>query len=227
MNENILIFDVETGPADRNTLLQMMPEFEAPSNYTKAESIKAYIEKKQIEYLSGEKAALSALTGEVLAIGYRVYNTETKNLGEIKIIHRSEDNNERAVIDTFWALKDIYKIDVFIGFNSNYFDIPFLVRRMWKLGGNMALLPELNHNKYLSGTCIDLVDLYNYGTNGKISLDILSKFLGFSGKNGDGALFYKMFAEDKEKAFNYLKNDIRLTYNCAAKFFGWPLDCNE
>ena len=39
-------------------------------------------------------------------------------------------------------------------------------------------------------------------------------------KNGNGKDFYKLYKTDQEKAFDYLRNDVRLVKNCWEKI-GW------
>jgi len=43
------------------------------------------------------------------------------------------------------------------------------------------------------------------------NLDMVSRFLGGKGKTGDGAEFAGLWAEDKEKALEYLHNDLEQT----------------
>ena len=62
------IFDIETGPRSRAELAECVPTFEAPSNWKDSEKIRAYVAEKEAEWF--QSAALSALTGRVLAIGY-------------------------------------------------------------------------------------------------------------------------------------------------------------
>ncbi len=62
------IFDIETGPRSRAELAECVPTFEAPANWKDPEKIAAYVAQKEAEWF--QSAALSALTGRVLAIGY-------------------------------------------------------------------------------------------------------------------------------------------------------------
>ena len=181
----VIIFDIETGPVDQNELIRMMPEFEAPSNYSKPDTIKSYLIKKKEEYLNGDGAALSALTGEVLAIGYCEYDTETKERSETKII----EGVESEILKEFWDI--ISDKNAIVGFNSNYFDIPFLMRRSWKNNVNTPTI--LQNGKYIDIKFVDLINIWSCGAPQKIKLDTLAKFLNVGGKNGDGALFSEIY----------------------------------
>ena len=68
-------FDIETMALGQEELLLDMPFFEAPKTYKKQESIDEYIQKNRAEYIS--KAALSPLTGRVLAIGIKTEGERT------------------------------------------------------------------------------------------------------------------------------------------------------
>src|SRR5688572_8585619 len=63
----MITFDIETAPLPDEQIAPFVPEFSAPSNYKDPEKIKAYIEGEKVKWL--EQAALSPLTGRVVAIG--------------------------------------------------------------------------------------------------------------------------------------------------------------
>lgn len=212
-----IIFDIETGPVEQEELIKMMPEFDAPANYSKPESIQKYIEAKKEEYLSGTTAPLHATTGKILAIGYCEYNTDTKERSDIKFL----EGDEIDILNNIWIIFN--NADCVIGFNSNYFDIPFIMRRSWKLGvKSPTLFNMMLNNRYLDNAkYIDLINIWGAGTPQKIKLDYLAKFLDVGGKNGDGSMFAEIYSTNKQKALDYLKNDVEITFKCAEKMLGW------
>ena len=200
------IFDIETGPLPRKQLLENMPEFEPPGNIKDPEKIKLKLAEKEAKWMAD--AALNAETLQVLAIG--VYDDE---MDETWIF--SED--EADMIQKFWDLvaPEGYMNFDLIGFNSNAFDIPVLVRRSYILG--LKVPPPLK-KRWLPDYCIDLMEMWQCGDRQKrISLDRLCKLCGLEGKNGSGKFFSQMFEEDQEAAIEYLKNDITITAKLAER----------
>lgn len=177
----------------------------------------AEYEKAQAEYEAKiiSKAALNALCGEVVAIGIKTEESETILSG-----------NEADILREFWNLYGTTSA-LFVGWNSNCFDVPFLVRRSWKNG---ILVPDIYQGRYLDKRFIDLMEKFACGEYGyKLKLDNAAKFFGVEGKyQGDctGADFAMMFESDdpiaKAKAIEYLKCDLRATYAIAEKMLKVP-----
>jgi uncharacterized protein YprB with RNaseH-like and TPR domain len=207
---NYLIFDIETGGLSTEELEKVMPEFTAPGNYKKQESIDAYILESKESYLSGIGAPLSAVTGYVSALGYCIFNDITKQFSKIDIII----GNEIDILNKWWEL---YKNnDYVVGFNSNYFDIPFMIRRSWK---HNIKIPKMFNGRYIDSKCIDLMTVWSCGTLEKIKLDRIAKYFGISGKNGDGSKFTDLLnnPNTKQLALDYLYNDVYITQVVANK----------
>jgi len=207
-----IIFDIETAPLPREQLEKIMPKFEAPSNYKDPQKIETAINEKMYEWIAN--AALSATTGSVCAIGMKIIDEGT-TVKEILL------GDEVEILTKFWGLiapKNVIWAKL-IGFNSNSFDFPFLVRRSLKLGVAVppTLLTRARGRIYLSEYCYDLMDYWACGTRETISLDNLSKFFGVGAKNGNGAFFHKLLEENPKLAKEYLSNDLDLTEACARK----------
>lgn len=201
-----LVFDIETGPRSRAELAECVPTFEAPSNWKDPEKIAACIAQKEAEWF--QSAALSALTGRVLAIGY----LDTAN-GETGAF---ASGDEAADIAAFWqrVAPDGYLLPDLIGFGSNRFDLPFLIRRSWCLG--VAVPRELVSGRWLPSHCIDVLETWRCGVREEsVSLDRLGQFLGVGRKTGNGADFASLWETDPSGALAYLANDLRLTRRCA------------
>ncbi len=201
-----LIFDIETGPESDEVLAVMEPEFSAPANYKDPEKISEKIEEQRAAWR--DKAALCATTGRVLAIGM----ADGKG---VRLL--TDDHDEAGMIEEFWKVATPNKqLRYLIGFNSNRFDIPFLVRRSYKLG--IPVPASLLNGRYLNPRLIDLMDCWKCGDyQASISLDRLAAHLGCRRKNGDGAMFAELLATDREKAIDYLHNDILMTQEVAEK----------
>lgn len=207
------IFDIETGPRPEAEIIDLAPDFKAPANYKNKEKIAAAIDEQKQEWLS--RAALSAVTGKVLAVGW-YQDGETTILGE---------DDEAETLRKTWTLIEDAARDrrAVIGFNSNRFDIPFLTRRSWALGvdvpsGLYGARGYVNHTVF-----VDIMDEWACGDRqATVKLDTLAKFLGCGAKNGSGAEFAGLWESDRAKAIEYLRNDILMTVRVAARLVGFP-----
>jgi 3'-5' exonuclease len=201
-----IVFDIETGALPRADLAEIVPTFEAPSNWKDPAKINAYVAEKQAEWF--QSAALSATTGRVLAIGH--FDTSVDTIGFFA------SGDERADLAAFWRFVTSFgslRADL-VGFNSNRFDLPFLIRRSWRLG--LAIPPIFTAGRFLPSGCIDILDTWRCGVRDEsISLDSLARFLGVGRKTGDGAEFAALWSMSRDSALEYLAHDLRLTRGCA------------
>lgn len=189
------IFDIETCPLPPEELAVLEPKLAPAKNLKDPEKIAADIAAKRAAWL--EDAALSAITGRVLAVG--VLRGE-----EPEIFHGYD---EHANIGAFWDL--IHEGGSFAGFNVASFDLPFLVRRSWKLG---IPIPPIRSGRHWSGNFIDLRDVWGLGEyHPEGSLDMISRHLGFPGKDSNGKLFHQLYIDDVGAALKYLANDLYMT----------------
>lgn len=207
-----IIFDIETGPRPQNELDAIRPEFEAPRTLKDPVKIAAAIEEKGEEWLG--KAALCASTGRVVAIGVATFPANSTT-----IIGTENPADEARVISDFWHLVRKHPEARLVGFNSNGFDLPFLIRRSMLLG--IPFPQDIREGRYWNRRCIDLMDSWTLGIYGeRISLDRLSKAFGLEGKNGHGGDFQRLWEgtpQDRVQAHAYLLNDINLTVRLAVK----------
>lgn len=201
---NPVVFDAETGPLPIEELQGRMPEFEAPANYKDPAKIEAAIAEKRAQWL--ERAALSAVTGRVLAIGYLDANTVT--------IDDGKEFYEREILQRFWRFAEsampLGSDRPFVGWNIFGFDLPFIIRRSW---ANDVPVPEwVRRGRYWHDLFIDLMEVWALGQrDGFTSLDDAAVLTNAGRKTGRGADFAKLLDEDREKARQYLANDLLLT----------------
>lgn len=192
---SMYIFDIETAPLPIEELERLMPKFEAARNLKDPIKIEADIAAKRQAFI--DDAALSAITGRVLAIG-------VLRMGEIEISH---GDNEREIITWFWDI--VNQGGGFAGFNTFQFDLPFLIRRSWKLGIDV---PPIRDGHRWVGSQVDLRQVWALGEyQAAGSLDMIARHLGLEGKSMDGKLFYQLYRENQEAALDYLRHDLRIT----------------
>lgn len=202
-----IVFDIETSTLPQAELTPFMPEFDAPSNYKDPEKVKAAIAAKRKEWL--ESCALDAMTARVLAIGLLIN-------GDFILI--AEPAPEPIMLHEFWTAIDNEggQLHHLIGFNCCLFDLPFLIRRSWKLGVTVPV--GIRRGRYWGDNITDLRDVWQMSDRqAHGSLDTIAKHLGVGQKNGDGAEFARLWRENREQAIEYLKNDLSLTAAIAKK----------
>lgn len=205
----MLVFDIETGPLDEEILsAQFVPkskeEFVGNQRW-KSETADA----KYKEYLEGafqgflNRAALDPTTGQVLAIGL-------KSEKGAKIL---DSVNEEQILKDFWAkaLELEAQGRSLVGHNVLGFDLPFIMRRSWIHGIDVAKLTVVK----------DTMKVWSCGVYGdSISLDRLARALDVGTKTEGitGADFARLWngtdAEHK-RAREYLLDDLRLTWDIA------------
>ena len=208
-----LLFDIETGPLPIDEIAHLCPEFKAPANYKDPEKIAANIEEQKAAWL--ERGALSALTGQVLAIGMRTRGKTSILFGD-----------EADMLRNFWQVVDCSsnQFVTLVGYNINRFDIPFMVRRSWALGVEVPKHLIFTGRGYLSNLFLDLAQEWQCGDRQEwLKLDTLCKFLGLPAKNGSGKDFAALWESDRPKAMEYLQNDMLIT----AKVMERLLGCSE
>lgn len=163
-----------------------------------------------------ERAALSAITGRVLAVGYLA--TES---GKFAVDHGNGD--EKKLLSSFWSKYAKCRQDSrkMVGHNVAGFDVPFLLRRSWILEVDV---PEtvLDRNRYLDPIFVDTMALWGCGSREAVKLDVLGQVLGVGRKleGVDGAMFHKLWfgtEDDRAKAVEYLVQDLRLTAAVAGR----------
>jgi DNA polymerase elongation subunit (family B) len=198
-----ITFDIETGPLPPAKLAQFEPVFEAPSNYKDPAKIAAIQAEKRQEWET--RAALDALTGQILAIG-------TLEAGKVRIFG---EDDERGTITAFltWATASGSETPRLIGFNCISFDLSYLHRRALLYG--ITYVRNLWTARRPFDHCVtDLRDLWQCGDRqAHGSLDTIAKHLGLGSKDGEVQAkdFHRYWHEDRAKAIAYLENDLRLT----------------
>lgn len=204
-----VFFDLETGPLDPESLAKFKPQFEAAKNLKDPEKVKASIEEKEREWR--ESAALSALTGKILVVGWLYEDSFCPIIADEREILVELWNRARQVIEAGGTI---------VGFCSTSFDWPFAERRSFH--HQVPVPRSVRAGRYLSDSLIDLAERWACGSRDprdRISLDNLSKHLGTGQKSGDGADFAQLWVTDRPKALEYLKNDLVLTQKAYERLY--------
>jgi uncharacterized protein YprB with RNaseH-like and TPR domain len=209
-----IFYDIETGALPETELAALVPPFDPAEvktgNLKDPDKIAAKLTECEANHRRAffEKAALDPLTGRVVAIGLLYPDS-----GEFVVIGHDD---EAATLREFWqATKgEMGRIHQMVGFNSNSFDLPFVIRRSWR--HRVPVPPGIRRGRYWSDEMIDLRDAWQLGDRqARGSLDSIAKHLGVGAKNGNGAEFAKLWLNDRAKAAEYLRNDLQLTAKVA------------
>ena len=167
-----------------------------------------------------DRAALSPLTGRVLAVGW----WHPPDSYAAYILEDKESVSEKEVIEHFLGLADAMLSDggSLVGHNIIGFDLPFLLRRGLKYGIRPPRTITNALAQYRPSSLIDTMRewQFNNRAEGFVKLDQLAAFFGTRRKNGDGADFHKKFfgtPEERQEALEYLNNDVMMTVGVAEK----------
>ena len=204
----MIFFDIETSPLTAAEMDSRMPEFTARGNLKDEAKIKADIEEKRNKFF--DNAALDTFTGRVCAIGMLHHEGEKPEL----IHYKGNPEYERNIILKFWNTF-VNNDECFVGFNTNKFDIPFLIKRSYAL--DITYPPRVfskGNVKRLNSRFIDLMDYWSLTDyKERISLKNLAIHCGLQPKESKGHLFHKLItgnAEEVKEAEEYLLYDCQL-----------------
>lgn len=159
-----------------------------------------------------EKAALTPETGRVVTIGYLRADAPDEDA-----VLDDADFDEVRLLKRFWASYRRVRSERgrFVGWNSNGFDLPYLIKRSWILG--VPVPTDLYRGRWISDTWLDLMTAWTcYGFKEWVKLDVCARILGLGNKT-DQACCGKEFAAwyrdpaRHEQAVHYGKLDLTLT----------------
>lgn len=207
-----LLFDIETGPLPMEQLERVCPEFKAPANYRDEEKIRANIAEQAVKWL--DEAALRAETCQVLAIGF-VFE-------QGMALADNSGGTEAGMLAGAWSTisQNLHVGNEIVGFNIFGFDLPILIRRSHILGVHVPpiIRTRWKGRTYWHENMRDLMEEWTCGNREqRISLDTMAKALGVGAKNGSGKDFAALWASDRTKAIEYLRNDLELLRLCAER----------
>lgn len=212
MNTSAIIFDIETmGTVTAETAVPFNADEVKLGNTKDPDKIAKKIEEARAVHVQQqiERAALSAVTGRVLCIGYYSAAKNNVSIGQVE-----EPDKERQVIQQFWgfASKCIDEGRRMIGLNIFGFDLPFLRRRSWILGIDVP--EKVRNGRYWHPIFIDIADEWLSGDrfgSTSCNFDELARAFGTAGKPAgtNGSHFAELFKTDRQKAIEYLESDIK------------------
>lgn len=166
------------------------------------------------------KAALSPLTGRVLAVGYYFTDVQSVDVEYVgQVVGEMMALDEVAIITAFWdQVEAAAEHTRIIGHNIHGFDLPFLIQRSYIL--NIEVPRGVMNGRFFAPKFVDTMQVWacgKAGSAGMTKLDTLAKAFGVGMKNGSGAMFAELLEKDRNAAIEYLKNDVAMTYEVAKR----------
>jgi hypothetical protein len=163
------------------------------------------------------EAALSPVTGAVLAIGFR---TDAKS-----VIVGADGETEPEILEAFWTVyRKHQRAGRFVGYCSNTFDFPFIVWRSYLHAIEVPASAWDKTGRYPAYCFVDLMDrLPKRGFSDESrKLTDICKWLGIGQKPEeiDGSDFARLWAgdaESRQQALAYLENDLDMIWKLAER----------
>ena len=214
-----VVLDIETAPISDALLSMTIPQFNSEDvktgNLVDPAKIAAKLSEAKADHFDSYKrsAALSAMTGSVIAVGI--------DAGTPKCLL---DASEPAMLAFVWetiqnaVLTERCEI---VGWNITNFDLPYLCRRSYR--HKISPPSWLRDGRYWHNSIVDLLDVWRMGEPRQVegqkrisySLDNVARFLGLEGKNGSGKDFAALLETDRAAAESYLLRDLDQTKKIA------------
>ena len=208
-----LSFDIETEALPKEAIEHLKPAFKAPANYKDEAKIADNIAQQEQEWYAN--AALSPLSGRILAIGVKEFNEEPEYL----------QGDEGSVLEDFWTrFGSASEYDLWHGHNIHSFDVPYIVKRSWANAIKVPFRSVLADNGFVnSRRFVDTMRLFQCGDKQSafISLDRLATFLGIPGKLEDiGPKWGQIYRENPTRALAYLRRDLEIVEAAVKRMTG-------
>lgn len=246
-NPHDVVFDIETeGCADLSFIKEIYPPYpKFDSSAVKCGNLKtdeekaAKIEAARLDHAAQEEAhwaekisktALSAETGRVVTIGYLRADAPDE-----AAVLDDADFDEVRLLKRFWAAYRRTRSErgAFVGWNSNGFDLPYLVKRSWMLG--VPVPCDVYRGRWIADCWVDLMQVWTcHGFKQWVKLDVCARVLGLGNKTDQeccGAEFAAWYRDPvrRAEAEHYGKLDLTLTRAIYLKLAGVakPIRQNE
>jgi len=164
------------------------------------------LEKKVPIIFDIETTGLSAIRDSLIAIGYKIGESEIKVL-------TVENSGERQIVADFLSVINTFEEPVIIGYNIHHFDLPFILAK--------ALKYELDVSKVLFSPRIDLMYLVKrYLANGMLlSLADITEFFDIENNDDTNGAQMPIFYQNGnfEAIRKHCYSDVEVTYKLYLK----------
>jgi hypothetical protein len=156
-----------------------------------------------------KKAALDALTGKIVCIGFIVID-DFDAQSAVALV----SDDEATLLNDFWLTLRLENVKSFVTHNGLSFDLPYI----WKRSVINQVKPsiQLDLRRYHNEFVYDTMCVWgNWEIRGNASLDALAGGLGLGTKSGSGNQVLQLWREGRHKEIaDYCLHDCWLTYRC-------------
>lgn len=205
------VWDIETGPNEYAAEFIEQPK--PPAQIKKPETLAKWEKEEKPELLKEalEKACLSPLTGRVLTIGVL-----EPQIDEPIFFEGEEGELLLTFYEYYVRRRSSHAYATWVGFGSNKFDLPFIAARAMILSAGKFMSRCFNDRHYPIDIFVDLRDIWCMGDRyAKGSLGTICKLCGIGEKSGSGKNYADLYKSNRDKALEYLANDLLLTRGLA------------
>ncbi len=220
--KNIMAFDIET--------VRVVDDYEYLSDELKiAWAYKNKVDKSMptdeqlAELWKGKDSAVNAEFAKVCAVSIAAIDKDD-HLSCVEIYGPDEEDILRKVSDIF--IKKSSSTRRIVGHASEFFDIPFLLKRMIINNITLPALLDVGDAKPWERTNLDTFNLWKLGGSTSCSLVALCASLGIPLSKGDltGAhVDESYFASEYERIGRYCSHDTVATFNAICRLKGLPM----
>lgn len=228
--ENILIFDAETIPQQKNMTEYQIDEFrkKVKKNYNGSipiNKLKDYNNKEDSEYLTciaeyndacRKTMAINPFLGEIVCICIKHVKLNTFKNNEEEYHEEAFIGNEKDILINFWKYisSDRFR---YVSYNGLSFDVPFIAKRSMIYGirpTDRNFLVTKRYQRWPHFDVLRIVSDWDQGSS--VKLELLCESLGIQNPK-DGAIV----ASSVEEAYlsgnikgiaEYCMKDVRATY---------------
>lgn len=208
-------FDIETIPLQDPALIaefraeheaklpELLAAVKAPGNYKDEAKIAEFIANERAKIAAGHgaefddwhaKTSFDGGLGQVCCIGFAI---DSDPAGTYAVTDNSTTEERRALESFFSHLTDAHTVTdrpVFIGHNSNGFDIPFIWKRCIVLGVKPPIWFPRDPKPWGDSTFDTMIAWNGPGARAGGSMERICKILDISGKQGmDGSQVWPFF----------------------------------
>lgn len=206
--DHTLFLDIETIPAQSEEAFQAVrAKITPPGNIKKPESIEAWMTDNadQAARDALAKTSFDPAAGHICTIGWAVDDDEAV------AAHAATVEQERDILDAFFASLQTFHRYTFVGHNVASFDLRFIICRAIVLGIKIPRsIPR--DPKPWDKSVFDTMTAWA-GARGTISMDRLCEALGLPGKDGfDGSMVAEAWSNgEHDRISEYCRSDVEKT----------------